>query len=67
MSYTPTPRDILLIQQAARLLGADAESLFACSTIDGEWPDTEAEAEADYQTLRTVQARLDDLAARMKA
>ena len=66
MSYIPTPRDIRLIRQAAELLNVDAEALFACSTIDGEWPDSEADAETDYQTLRTAQARLEDLAERMR-
>lgn len=67
MSYSVTDRDIRLVQQAARTLEAEAKALFECSTVDGEFPENELLAEEDYQTLRTLQVRLDDLAARMKA
>lgn len=64
---TPTPRDITLIEQAATLLGAEADALRECSTLeDGEWPDDEAFAQEDYETMKTVQARLVELAERMK-
>lgn len=66
MTYTPTPRDVALIQQAATLLGAEADALRECSTIDDEWPDNEAFAQEDYETMKTVQTRLGDLAERMK-
>lgn len=67
MTYTPTPRDITLILQAAILLGAEADDLHKCSTIDGDWPDDDAAAQDDYETMKTVQTRLADLAERMKA
>ena len=67
MSYTPTERDIRLIRQAAALLGTEAEALFVCSTVDGEFSDGESSAQEDYQTMRTIQARLTELASRMKA
>ncbi len=66
MTYTPTDSDIRLIRQAARTLEAEAKALFEISTRGGDWGDDGA-AEEDYQTMRTLQARLDALAARMKA
>ena len=69
MSYTPNPRDIALIRQAATLLGIEADDLRRCSTIEplGDWPEGEEDAQENYETMKTVQTRLDDLAGRMKA
>ena len=68
MTYTANKRDAGLVRRAAQAIGDEAQALFESHTVDGEWPDDGASygVEEAYQDLRTIQARLDDLAERMR-
>jgi hypothetical protein len=68
VSYTANKQDTGLVRRAAKAIGEEAQALFEAHTVGGEWPDDGASysVEEVYQDLRTIQARLDDLAERMR-
>lgn len=69
MSYEPNMRDIILIEEAAEHMKAEAELLRECHTSStlGDWPEEEAEVEAVYENEMTIATRLRELAGRMRA
>lgn len=46
-----------IIKRAAELLDEDAEALYECSTIDGDWRD-EHDAKADHDERRELATEL---------
>lgn len=68
MTYTANKQDAGLVRREAKVIGDEAQVLFESHTVGGEWPDDGASygVEEAYQDLRTIQARLDDLAERMR-
>lgn len=66
MSYTPTEADRVACLNAALILREEAGSMRICHTLDGEWPEKEAETKDEHDSWLALAAELEALAERMK-
>lgn len=58
-------RDAVL--HAAKLLEREAEALWCCHTVGGEWPDADPDARRDHANMIATAQRLRMIAKRMHA
>lgn len=67
MTYQPTEADRVAVLNAALILREEANSMRVCHTLDGDWPEEEAETKEEHDSWLALAAELEAIAERMKS